>query len=358
VLATAGTAFAQSSVTMYGLLDLGMLSNKKTVGTATGVTSFDLAGAQGTRNGNRLGVRGSEDLGGGLSAGFQFETRINPDASAADSLGGGARVGNLSLRGGFGGIVVGTFYNAFDDVRGTSPAVAGVAGGDFFAKTAEKTGLSGRSENALGYRINLGPVNLRASLASRKNQGDLVAPPLPTTTPATTPPAGLLPNGTSTKLNGFGLAAGYDNGPLSTLLAFGTAKVNTIAPSPAAEVAKIVDVAASVSYNLGMAVPYVAIENSKTTTAGGPNFNKTSAVELGAKFPLGAFTPYLSVGSAKVKNNAGQVSKFQAVQLGTTYDLSKRTWVYGALGNDKSTVTSTNVATKNTGYALGLGHRF
>ena len=65
VLAASGAAMAQSSVTMYGVADLSLAK-------ANGV-SAQMSGNGVMNNGNsRLGVRGVEDLGGGLKASFNF----------------------------------------------------------------------------------------------------------------------------------------------------------------------------------------------------------------------------------------------------------------------------------------------
>ena len=81
-LAAAGATLAQSSVTIYGRLDLGMNQITTTEGAAAGVDAFSLAGAQDRSTGSRLGFRGTEDLGGGLRAGFQYEIGINADRDA------------------------------------------------------------------------------------------------------------------------------------------------------------------------------------------------------------------------------------------------------------------------------------
>jgi predicted porin len=81
--AFAGAASAQSSVTIYGSLDLGIAkSNGGTAGNNGGAAgngaqrdAYTLQSA----NAPRLGFRGNEDLGGGLSAQFQIEHRFNPD---------------------------------------------------------------------------------------------------------------------------------------------------------------------------------------------------------------------------------------------------------------------------------------
>ena len=133
-LAATGATLAQSSVTIYGRMDLGMTSVETTRGAANatpGATdAFSLAGAEGTRTGSRLGFRGTEDLGGGLRAGFVYEIGINADR-IADGTNAQTRLANLSLSGGFGTVVVGTFMNAFDTARGFSPATPSAPGGDF-----------------------------------------------------------------------------------------------------------------------------------------------------------------------------------------------------------------------------------
>jgi predicted porin len=340
----ATSAFAQSSVTLYGRLDLGMnsvktTSNAVTVGPATSSTTkqTSLAGNQNGRTTSRLGVRGTEDLGGGLIAGFNIETKVNVDNSAAGTF-DKTRLGNLFLNGGFGTVVIGTYLNALDDVRGYSAATYSVPGGDFMANNVQA--LSGRSENSLGYRSpSFGGFHVRANIVNEKTDPGL-------------------------KVSGVGFAAGYDNGPLSALFALGSAKAST-SPLATATDAKITDFGIGVSYNLGIAIPYVQFEQSKTSLiATTPNpFTKKRAFEVGAKFPLGAFTPYVTLSTGKASNNAGSSGKSRGFQIGTTYDISKRTYVYAALGSDKvnstnAPVGSTNSASKRTGYALGLVHSF
>ncbi len=338
-LAATTGAFAQSSVTLYGRLDLGMSSNKN-VSNAGGVGTLDatskkfsLAGAQGVRTGGRLGVRGTEDLGGGLKASFNIETNVSPDSST--STFGTTRQGNLSLEGGFGTLTIGTFDNAFDDVRGYSASTGGVAGGDFlFINTG--AAIDARSQNSLGYRSPaFGGFYVRANIVNEKVS-------------------------TASKTTGFIGAVGYDNGPLSALVAFGNAKLVAL---PTNIGTKSNDFGFGVSYDLGLAVPYFQYEQVKTSNVPAPGYEKVRAFEVGSKFPLGAFTPYITLSSGKVSDDIGPVGKIRGFQIGTTYDISKRTYVYGAFGTDKakqSNVAAGSIAgsDKNTGYALGLVHSF
>jgi predicted porin len=107
-VAATGAAFAQSSVTLYGVADAGI---SKSTGTSA---KFSSAGLM--NNGNsRWGVRGTEDLGGGLKAGFNFEQGLSlTDGSLAASSPVGAPFGRaawMNLSGSFGELRLGRTLN-------------------------------------------------------------------------------------------------------------------------------------------------------------------------------------------------------------------------------------------------------
>ena len=90
VLAASGATFAQSTVTIYGLLDANINSTKDQITTngqpngglnAQSQVRIDSGGLQGSR----FGLKGSEDLGGGLKANFKLESGINIDTGRAGS---------------------------------------------------------------------------------------------------------------------------------------------------------------------------------------------------------------------------------------------------------------------------------
>ena len=76
LLAAAGSAFAQSTVTVYGKVDLGLVLDS---GNAAGKSVRLSSGVTG---GSRLGFKGTEDLGGGYKAAFQIETGFCADSAA------------------------------------------------------------------------------------------------------------------------------------------------------------------------------------------------------------------------------------------------------------------------------------
>ena len=76
LLAIAGAATAQSTVTVYGKVDLGLVVDS---GAAAGKSVRLSSGVTG---GSRIGFKGSEDLGGGYKAAFQLETGYCADSAA------------------------------------------------------------------------------------------------------------------------------------------------------------------------------------------------------------------------------------------------------------------------------------
>jgi predicted porin len=145
VLATLGTsALAQSSVTMYGRLNLTLESQKIVDGLGGERTARGLI-----NNASRIGMKGTEDLGGGLKAGFQIEHGFNADTGAQSQSAFWARQSEVNLSGGFGMVRLGNF---------TSEAYYATA--DYVSLHNHDTGTSadthyaylGRNTDKIAYR--------------------------------------------------------------------------------------------------------------------------------------------------------------------------------------------------------------
>ena len=103
--AIAGAAQAQSSVTVYGLLDMGYVGANTKAVTAGGVTTKTQVSqfGQSQEQTSRLGFKGTEDLGGGASAFFTVEMGLTPQnpaiggATAKDSFQSTDQNGGSSL---------------------------------------------------------------------------------------------------------------------------------------------------------------------------------------------------------------------------------------------------------------------
>lgn len=141
-------AHAQSNVTLFGVLDVAARHTKN--GDAK-TTSLSSNGAQTSR----LGLRGVEELGDGLKAGFWLEAGVNPDSgSQSDSSRFWNRRATVSLSGGFGELRLGRdttpTYNGYADydVFGTN----GVADASkFVSKLGTNADTTVRADNLVSY---------------------------------------------------------------------------------------------------------------------------------------------------------------------------------------------------------------
>jgi len=102
VLAASGAAMAQSSVTLFGIVDAGYANIKANGTSKSGITNSGY-------NSSRIGFRGTEDLGGGLKAEFWLEGALANDDGNASGL-NFQRRSTVSVVGGFGEVRIGRDY--------------------------------------------------------------------------------------------------------------------------------------------------------------------------------------------------------------------------------------------------------
>ncbi len=302
--ALAATAsFAQSSVTLYGLANIGFAS---TNGAATAMTG----GPNGTDS--NWGIKGSEDLGGGLAANFNFEAGFKPDTGNADNTAsqtfqrtswvglssktlGEVRLGRQYTVGLYGSI--GTMPSTYVD--------SALAVGLGF------NGMGSRTNNQIQY---ISPAfNGFSVRASTQLAGD--------TTSATTSTAADTAN--SAKNNELGLA--YANGPITANLTGANVDTAGVKTSPWG---------ANVSYNFGSFSATLGYADKNNTA-------KDKGTVVKVNVPMGAHA--LFAGYAK-----NSTSKVDAYELGDYYSLSKRTKLYAVYGNG-------NTATAASGKRIGVG---
>ena len=152
-----GAAMAQSSLTIYGRIDAGLVAGK-----------FDPSGNRtlvqsGPYSASRMGFRGTEDLGGGLNAGFQMEAGLNIDAGTGGGSGGSInfnRGSQVSLGGNFGEVALGKMYMPiFWVYLASDPGIGGLGLGSMSASILQqhtaltgKSGLGGFYDNMVRYR--------------------------------------------------------------------------------------------------------------------------------------------------------------------------------------------------------------
>lgn len=343
----ATASFAQSTVELYGRVDFGYNNSKTTLGSSTTkVTS--LAGGDSQRTSDRIGLKGTEDLGGGLKASFNYELGLDPDNTASGTTGIGAvREGFVALSGGFGSVKIGTMTNVFDGmVGGTWNNATGLSGGNTIL-------VPGRTTNTIAYTSPTfsGFSAGLATYAEKTSIDGAVA--------------------AKDKSEGYILSANYANGPLIVAVGYGDIKGNVALDFKLGGYDTTADVAAGykakstaikASYDVGVAVPYVLFADndiSGTITADGETGSAKAgfrATELGATFPMGAFTPFVSMVSGKSNGDLSGL-KYSGYEAGVSYALSKRTTAYATMGQKKIKFDG-ETAYKKTATAVGIAHTF
>jgi predicted porin len=165
--AFAGGAVAQTNVTLYGIADAGIgMQDQDAAGTDSSVMVF--SGVQST---SRFGIRGSEDLGGGLKAVFNIEAGVNWDTGAADGVFWQRRA-IVGVAGGFGEVRLGRDYTpGFTSAGATDVMGYGLLGNWLtFTANGNDLGITTRASNGLHYTGSFGGMTVRAMYATGEDQ--------------------------------------------------------------------------------------------------------------------------------------------------------------------------------------------
>lgn len=170
----AGSAAAQTNVTLYGVADAGIgMIDSDAPGSDNYVNVF--SGVQST---SRFGIRGSEDLGSGLKATFNIEAGVNFDTGASDSVFWQRRA-VVGIAGGFGEVRLGRDYTPGHTAAGTTDVMGYGLLGNWLSfnnnnglpagtpGASRLNGITLRASNGLHYTSpNLGGFTLRAMYAT------------------------------------------------------------------------------------------------------------------------------------------------------------------------------------------------
>ena len=302
-VAATGAAFAQSSVTLYGVADASLAK-------VTGKSAY-LSSAGTMNNGtSRWGVRGTEDLGGGLKAGFNFEQGLSLNDGSLSKSGGGefGRAAWMNLSGGFGELRLGRTLNP-----------------SFYAAAAwELTGAANYSVVVSQFGGVLGGIRNSSQIAyTTPNMGGFSAT------------VGYILKGNSADEKAkVDLNAIYANGPLSVALGYNKVQ----------DAEKNVHVGAR--YNFGV-----------FTLAGGiiDPAGDAKGFTIGGSVPLGPVNLVVDV---------ARDTEFKDTDLlvEVKYPMSKRTTAYAAVlrdGKKKNGALGAATAGKDVnGLGLGIRHNF
>ncbi|MCW5655664.1 porin [Hydrogenophaga sp.] len=309
--AFAGAASAQSSVSIYGIVD-AYVGSEDTGAAGGSVTKLDSGGLQASR----LGFKGTEDLGGGLSAIFGLEAGLTVDNGTA----GGFKFDRQSFvgfEGGFGQIIAGKVWSAYDDISAASfSGFDSSFSPEYFAFGS--TAYTANPNNGFKYTSpDFGGFSGAISYALDEN------------------------NAVKENTSAFHLK--YAAGPIYAGVAY---------QEETAALVKSKYTRLGASYDLGMLKVLGSYGQLKET--GGA---KTTDYSVGVDFPVSSALT-LGAGYARGKDNAvAGDEKRSAFGLVATYALSKRTTAYAGYttGEGKTNGVKTQELDK---YAVGVRHTF
>ena len=337
--AFAGVASAQSSVTLFGIVDLNLRNQDNgSAGSRKSLSQDGLASS-------RLGFRGVEDLGGGMKAGFWIEGGLSADTGAQGGGNGISGVtaswnrrSTVSLMVGPSEIRLGRDYtptfwnNTAYDVFGTN----GV-GSETNAWSALGSGAvtQVRANNTIGYHLNTAGLWVWLQVAPGEN----------------------LPGQKYT-----GGRVNYAAGPFAAGISMGKTDIGA---SP-----DFKEFNAAFSFDAGFAKFVGLYGKNDWGSDSQKRFNVGVQVPVGAATLRASMTKWSGESASASKADIWDAKQFA---VGVIYDLSKRTALYGTysrLDNAGSATTGARFATSgsgpaftkggenSTGYEFGLRHSF
>jgi predicted porin len=373
----AGVAHAQNSVTLYGTIDTSITYVHNA--TAAGKNLWAIGNTSGgDLSGSRWGLKGQEDLGGGLKAIFLLENGFNP---ATGTLGQGSRefgrqayVGLTSAQ--YGTFTLGRQYDPLVDL------VQGITEDNYFGSVFATVGdvdnydNSSRTNNAIKY---VSPVYAGLQVEGLYALGGV---------------AGQTGAGQT-----WSVAAAYNNGPISVAVGYFVADNPSVTTAQRTtwggtsdgtfdgslvnlglQTAKSINIArVAAQYVAGPFTFGAAYSNSQYKADAQSAFGSTEKFNTGQGFLNYQATPPLlvGVGYSYTKSSGDTGATYNQVSLGADYSLSKRTDVYlvGAwqhasgqtLDAAGTGVVSAQASIGSYGYpgthtqelvALGLRHKF
>ncbi len=311
-LAAVGAASAQSSVTLYGIADIS--AGVSEVDGVSRDTGFNKANLQQSR----VGIKGSEDLGNGLKAVFNYEHGFN--SANGEFAGGEARRAVVGLQGGFGSVLLGRdklpLYRLTEDTSADSIS-------DF-----STTNLVGEKRtNGIHYAGNFAGVGVSAAVGYDRHDD-------------------ITTGANDTQSTTYGLGLSYSTGPF--MIGIAGEQLKEESGSPMVTDKKHTNYGIGGTYDFTAAKLYANYLVSDKDQAGSDD----KEANIGVKVPFGAASFVAEAGW-----NDGEGYDGYDYNVGANYAFSKRTdaYVRAARIDNKDYDTREEKTTK---YAVGLRHKF
>ena len=402
--ALAGAAQAQSSVTVYGILDVGYIGGNTSVQNSAGTAGYNQGRAKSTvsqfgqsaEQTSRLGFKGVEDLGNGTSAFFTAEFYLYP----ADQTLSGNTAGGLNSRQAFVGLkkngigqtAVGLQYTPIFNAAAATDVgqLNNMTGNVIYAGSTGITsgnagtnnlGFTNRTANTLSVQSDKFAGFSASAIYTLNNKNQTETGVGTTATTGGNTNASGWGIGADYTLNKFYITAAYQalkqltsSNDVTAIWANQQANGATTAPV-AATAGSITGTASNVqdnqfyagtTYDFGILKAYAQYVSRKATDTLNTNYyGKRSAEQIGVRaYITPTIEGWASAGLGRYTTfGATQpTANFSGWQLGSNYYLSKRTNLYAIYG---STVTSTaataagaTVGGSMNNYAVGVRHTF
>jgi predicted porin len=379
--AFASAAQAQSSVTVYGIMDASYTATENattsTAGAKTTVKGRNTVNGDGALSTSRIGFRGVEDLGGGKKAEFMLEydlVNIGNGGNGNDTAVSEAAPTTATVASGFGvrqswvGISDATLgalrFGRQEESIHAVIAANSAGGANNIAGTIYSKGSAGPSPNDASVRPHDVYVNQAITYISPKVSGFQAQIQTSQNAYSATETTRL------TGANETGGSITFD-GVKNLQVAYGVAQLGFDTTTAST---KTFRQSLGANYDFGVAQVFaLAAQNKVDNKSGAVNLSDTKTYELGVKAPVTAtigvwasmFTGNRNSGTngttmANSQTAAASHADMGGFQLGTTYAFSKRTTAYAIYGqqNIKGKDAAATAKVESTGYALGLRHTF
>lgn len=336
---------AHAQVTVYGNLDVsvgrkqelnkGVVSGDKYAkDSRTAVDSNDMTDSF-------IGFKGQEDLGGGLKAVFKLESQLALDSGATEGSTFWNRNAYVGLAGDFGALNLGQFENLFKLEGG---AFNPFGNSRTFSATDRNT-IAGTDSwsNGIGYvSPNLGGLTLSAQYSAREQA---------TATP------------TLYSAGAYAVSANFVAGPLALSAVYGDVRNPNVTTGSIGSAAKARSALLGVSYDFGVVKLFGQYSQDKFTVKTLSGESKGKFYQIGAAIPVTTDGAVLvSYGDRKDTTDGLEgADKIRSLSLGYTHNLSKRTNVYGALINERTTdglAQAPDLKGTTNSFAVGVRHAF
>ncbi len=314
---------AQSSITVYGLVDLSVGQSQSPGGSSVKNVN------SGNMSTSYFGFKGSEDLGGGLSAMFAIESFMRNDTGTPGRFDGDAywaRNSYVGLKNALGTLTLGRnttslfvntlIFNAFGDSFGFSPSIRQTFTSSGTPRTQasdmQVSGDTGWSDSVKYASPNFGGLSFTAHAALGESNGS----------------------------SNLGVSALYFAGPLAAGFAWQKVEKGTGPFNPDTTAWQL-----GASFNMAPVKFYAQYGNNDNKTLD----NTIKMIGLGADYALGAGKLMLQWN--KLSPDVG--ADLKTLSFGYSHALSKRTDAYAVYMNEKKTALSSA-----NSYALGIRHKF